>query len=424
MARSLSRGVQASVKVSGGTLVGQGIVLAVMPALTRLYSPDDFAIFGVFGSILLISLTISTGRYDAAIPTVRRNQSAFDLSVVAFGWAAITSVTLLIAAHLLGKRLAEAISIPELEAYWWLLPLAVGTAASYRILVQWAIRFRYYGALGWTRLSQGVGQAVISVALGLLYKSPVGLILGQMAGLSAGIMPIASSLRRQGIGGPSRRRVKRIRATVRRFSDFPLHALPAAVLTEISYQVGMLIMATVHGATAAGLYTLADRVVSRPLALIASATRQVYFGSASALSRSDPSALRAHFWRTARAIAFISAPISLALAGAGPYLTYRVFGPEWSEAGLMISYMAAGMWSRSFTVPLYPIFQVLRENQWELRVEGIRVAVMMIALPVSLWMSLSPIQSIGLIILATIISDIIFLSVVWHILRALPPSCR
>ena len=59
-------------------------------------------------------------------------------------------------------------------------------AGSYQALSYWAIRRRAFGRIARTKLSQGVGQVVTQVGLGLAKAGAPGLLIGDVIGRVAG----------------------------------------------------------------------------------------------------------------------------------------------------------------------------------------------------------------------------------------------
>lgn len=66
-----------------GTGVAQIIPLAISPLLTRLYSPNEFAIFAMYSAILAIFSVIACFRFEIAIPIPKEEKEAFELVLLA-----------------------------------------------------------------------------------------------------------------------------------------------------------------------------------------------------------------------------------------------------------------------------------------------------------------------------------------------------
>ena len=62
-----------------GTAISQIIVILISPVLTRLYTPNEFGLFGAFMAIVSIISTFINGRYDLAIIEARESEIAINL---------------------------------------------------------------------------------------------------------------------------------------------------------------------------------------------------------------------------------------------------------------------------------------------------------------------------------------------------------
>jgi O-antigen/teichoic acid export membrane protein len=59
--------------VTAGSVLGQGLVLASAPLLTRLYTPADFGVLAVYGSIVSLVAVVAALRYELAIALSRHD---------------------------------------------------------------------------------------------------------------------------------------------------------------------------------------------------------------------------------------------------------------------------------------------------------------------------------------------------------------
>src|ERR1700722_3459434 len=59
------------IAVTSGSVIGQMVLLAVTPLLTRLYGPNEFGVFGLF-TVFVNSASVALAlRFDMAIPAAR-----------------------------------------------------------------------------------------------------------------------------------------------------------------------------------------------------------------------------------------------------------------------------------------------------------------------------------------------------------------
>jgi len=68
--------------LAGGTTIAQGLNVAIMPVLSRIYSPSDFGVMAVFVSVTAILTELSGFRYHLAIPLPKQERYAKALIVL------------------------------------------------------------------------------------------------------------------------------------------------------------------------------------------------------------------------------------------------------------------------------------------------------------------------------------------------------
>ncbi|MBK9321222.1 MAG: oligosaccharide flippase family protein [Bacteroidetes bacterium] len=76
-----------------GTAIAQFINILSTPLLTRIYSPEEFAVFQIFYSIAAIFSVIATLRYELAIMAPENEEEALDLVSISF-YASVGIATL------------------------------------------------------------------------------------------------------------------------------------------------------------------------------------------------------------------------------------------------------------------------------------------------------------------------------------------
>ena len=62
-----------------GTAIAQIIPIAISPVLTRIYTPEEFGIYAIFTSIVIIFSVISNGRYELAIVLPEKDEDAINI---------------------------------------------------------------------------------------------------------------------------------------------------------------------------------------------------------------------------------------------------------------------------------------------------------------------------------------------------------
>jgi O-antigen/teichoic acid export membrane protein len=360
--------------VAGGTALGQAITIASTPFLTRLYGPGDLGLLAVYASLLGIVSIVSGLRYEMAVPLPERD----DVAVRPLALAAISVGTIAAAMCLVVSVAGEwALGLARAEALapWaWLFPIGLAGAGLYQLLGCWAVRRREYAVMARTKIGQAGGQAIVQVGLGALGAGPIGLLLGHVVGVSAGI---TSFLARFGPGlasAWSAPGAPSMRDAARRYASFPLYLAPAALVNSAGRNLPMLLMAILHGTGAAGFFLLADRLLNVPLTLVGNSISQVFFGEAAEAARTDPDRVRRLYVGIAGRLLAAGVVPALALALLGEWLFALFFGAEWRDAGRFAAALTPMFLARFVTSPLAIALTAVERQKWTLLVQLVLLA--------------------------------------------------
>lgn len=147
-----------------------------------------------------------------------------------------------------------------------------------------------------------------------------------------------------------------------RYKRFPLYSTWEGLLNTAGTQLPPLIFAIFFGPAVAGLYSLANRVLSIPMSLIGSAIGQVFLSNAAEARRNGT--LGTLVLNLHTKLAHLGLAPALLLALTGPDLFAFVFGANWRQAGEFARWMAPWLYFVFTLSPLSTLFAVM-ENQKE-----------------------------------------------------------
>jgi O-antigen/teichoic acid export membrane protein len=365
--RGFARGVALLATGSAG---GQAIAILVSPILARLYAPADFGTYGVYLALVSIVAVAAALRYEAALPLPSDEQEAIELLVLC------TAITL-------GLSLAGGVVVwlvqasgavriaPEFALLAWLMPVGVFLTGIQGNLTFWAIRRREFRASGQSSVVQAATQGASQLALTAIGGGSVSLAAGYILARLAGIARLASTLGAQDWRAARRVSWRRLRAVAGVHRRFPMFALWASLLSAISAQTPILVLAVLFNATVVGWFSITVRVLQLPSTIIGSAVGQVLYAR---VVRTDLADVARASGTMFRALLMLGAGPMWLLAFGGETAFTLVFGESWREAGRYAQWLAPWLLADFVATPLLPLAYVRDRQATLLAFQGLAVS--------------------------------------------------
>lgn len=324
-------------KLVSGTVGGRLIALAAMPFVTRLYSPEDFALLAVYLGLVSLIAVIACLRLEVAIPLADSDADATHLLILSLGAMLLVGGIILIFVVFAPKQIANALGQPIIEPYLWLVPLGVVLVASYSAAQYWATRARRFGSIARTRITQAAMGVGTMLGLGWMGITPLGLLLGNMLNKGSGGLRLGLDAWRHDRRQLSAVSWHGIAETLRRHRRYPLLSTPEALANVAGVQVPIILIAAFADAEA-GFLLLAMQVMFAPMALLGSSISQVYLSRA----REEKHAGRLPEFTLgimSRLIQIGVGPIIL-VGILAPFVFPVIFGQHWQRAGEIVAIIA------------------------------------------------------------------------------------
>lgn len=380
-------------KLSFGTLAGRLIAVAALPILTRLYSPEDFALLAVYLALVNTLAVAACLRLEIAIPLVETEDEAADLLALALIVLALVAALLTLPALLMPDQVASALGAPALAPYLWLVPLGVAMAGSYSALQFWATRARRFGAIARTRVGQAAAGVTAMLALGWAGIAPFGLLLGNMLNIGAGGVSLAASaVVRDGVVLRAVR-LRNLATAFRRNHRYPLFSAPEALFNVAGLQIPVLLIAA-HAGAEAGFLLLAMQVMTAPMTLLGSSISQVY------LSRAPTE------YREGRLASFtVSIMRRLVMVGVGPLILAGalaplvfpwIFGAEWARAGEIVVWLVPWMALQFIASPVSMVLHTAGRQNWAMYLQVVGLIIRVGAVAVAISVNAGPVAAFAL----------------------------
>jgi O-antigen/teichoic acid export membrane protein len=375
---------------------GQLLVFAASPLLTRLYTPADFGVLGVFTALLMVFGIAVSLRYELAIPLAEDKARMANLLALSLVIALLVSALFGVSVWLWRDLITGWLNTEALRPLLWLLPVGLLAMGCNRALIHWAIWRQAFGQIARRQIGRSVGQVTVQIGSGYLALGPLGLLVGQIIGQSAGTITLSLAFAR--MEGKLWRTV-RLRDMARaatRFGNLPTLGVGAALLSNVGRYAPALLVAALYGAQVAGWFALAQRILSAPV-YVSDAVARVYLSEAPRRARAEgPGIYKLFKTTTWRLLAFGVLALGLLII-AGPQLFGLIFGPVWTEAGRYAQFLAFVSLGQLVVGPIAQTLTVLERQDLQLACNALRLALLLLIFFAAYQLTWSPMLTIAVL---------------------------
>jgi len=306
------------------------------PIITRLYSPADMGLLGIFMAFVGFTSVGVSLRYEMPLVSVRDHSEA--------GCLLTTSLFLTVPISLLAGLILYAMIDRNLLTYnllpAWSPLVAVFMLALIGIfstLRYWAVRQGRYDVVGRALVSQGMGRAVVPIGMSLLHVGWIGLLVGEIASRIFGIERMMRIAWPAIIDSLRPFRLGYFVLILRRHWKSPAILLPSSLVDALAATIPLPLISHLFGPGPAGQFFLVQRLSSLPASLIASSVADVFHPAIADAHWNDSGNIREILLKVTKKLAIASVIIYIPTAIISPFAFGLIFGEEWYETGLCMA---------------------------------------------------------------------------------------
>jgi O-antigen/teichoic acid export membrane protein len=317
--------------VMAGSGAAQVISMALVPVISRLFSPAEFGVSGSFGAVAGVIAAAVTLEYSQAIMLPRSKDDALGLLAVSLSstsFVAFLTLTICVLAPGFINGLMQTQGVFPLTLLV-VSTLVSGTNYSFQA---WAVRAKAFKQTSTSQVIRSFSGKGATIGFGFLGAGAPGLIAGNIVGNALAsinvfrvLLPDLGLLRKQAT--PSSM-VK----LAREYRDFPAYTASQGVINALSGGLPVLLLTRFFGLPVAGSYAFALNVLTFPMGFVLGALRQVLFQKASESQHQGRSLSALYIKVTATLFGMALLPTAVILAW-GPHLFGWFFGAQWQTAG-------------------------------------------------------------------------------------------
>lgn len=326
-----------------GTLVAQGLPIALTPVLSRIYSPDAFGLQALVMGITAALVVVSTLRLDLALVIAAEDAEARALLWVMGLMTFAISATAAIAIFVIGDSAIEITGFSGALNALLVVPPLVAATAAFQIRVGLWSRAGNFRPVALANVINQIGYAVTGLGTGLLSALSFGLALAKLCGQSLALLAVSVAWRREShktrVGRSEKVPLSQLWG---RYWQFVTFNTPYSLIGTLSREAPIFILTGFAALPAAGFFGLARMITGAPALLATNAFSPIFYRYAAA-SHGTPDFFATTHKLLTTSFLMLAAPFALCAVW-GDSIFVLVFGSTWRDAGELAMLIAPAAW--------------------------------------------------------------------------------
>lgn len=403
-----------------GTTFAQAFSVIIYVFLSRIYTEEDFGVFGLYMNILNITIIFSTAKYELAILLPKKDRDSVNLLGLSGVISLAVSLFLLVVVVLLNRQIARWLGSGEISSWLYFIPLSTLLVGWFTAFRNYSNREKRYRLIAGANIGQSLSNSLLKLGLGLLIMGAAGLIFGVVFGQLVGFLVfLAAHIRvnRHLAGWISWKEMKRL---ARQYSLFPRYNVWQGLINNFSSALPVFIFSSYFSTAIAGIYTFGYMILYRPVSLVASAFYQVMYQRFVEKQHRETPIIQEVMLFIRRTTQVLLLPF-LAVGIFAPGLFGFVFGENWTEAGRYAQIILPWIFMVSLVMPLSFIPDLYRRQRTAMLIDGVKLAGRLAGLAIGV---VTENVYLGLGLYSGISTVVIAISLFWYIrlVRRNPPG--
>ncbi|MBC2324178.1 lipopolysaccharide biosynthesis protein [Listeria booriae] len=355
-----------------GNTAGQLITLLISPILTRIYSPDDFGLFSVYTSLLVMLLSFSTLCLEKAVPLEKDIANVKQL-IATSGFAVIIVALIVAVLGLTPWSLYTIYGVHTTYMNSLLLSLGLVFAGIYQVMSYQLLGAQHYKKLTNSKLIQAVGNGASQLAISpMKVSSGFGLIIGDVIGRGVTTVYVTCDFFWKTKDIPVQ--LSKMTALLKKYRNFPLFSTWSTFLNVLSTQLIFLMLIRLYGVEITGYFSLTQKSIGMPITLIGGAISQIFYSEASRLFEKHAKKVL-HLYLKIIKWCFLAGVIIFAgFAFISPTVFSLVFGSQWEFSGELYRSLVFLYIIQFAILPISQILYITGHQKGQLLIDALRLA--------------------------------------------------
>ena len=366
-----------------GSIISQALPIADSPILTRIYSPEDFGLFGLYFAIVTVLSVLATGRYELAIAMSSTKNDAFQLTILSLKIAVVFSALTLAVICYFYDSLSQLLNLSEGSLWLYWVPASILVAAFYQIFYYWHNSQKKFKNMSKGRIIQSGSLVSSQLGLGLSHSpSSFSLIIGHFLGIVASVsylfIKFLTDTRNKFLSSATAQKELALSN-----KNFPKYMLLGNTLNALTRQLPTILFNTLYTSVIGGFYVIIQRFVGAPISIIGSAIADVFRQDAVSAYNQNRNCKK-EFLATFKKLFSISFLPFMIFGFISPDLFQIIFGETWRSAGEYAQILTPMFFIQFIAVPLSCMYTISSNQREDLIIQIVAFVVVIIIFNIGL----------------------------------------
>lgn len=270
--------IKSVITLSSGVVIAQIINFFGMPVIGRLYTPDAIGDYTLVTSNATMISALATLGMMTVFMLPKEDSEARSLSKLV-SYALLIISTAVIAILFAMANVFKVFNTTEISygislITLWLYIIFYNIS---NICYAYANRKKLYKVMFWNPIIAAGVNVIIGILLGILDLGFLGYTAAHILSFGVNIVHLIVH------ANPYKKDKEKeytIFELIKKYKHFPIYQMPANLVTGVKTQLEAQMIAKVFSSTALGMYSMAMRILSLPLTLLATPINRVYYQEA------------------------------------------------------------------------------------------------------------------------------------------------
>ena len=315
-----------------GSVIGQVILFAFIPLLTRLYPEELFGILFIFSSLTAILKTIATLKFELSIVLPDKDKHAVNLLVVALFINFVLNLFFFFLVVLFFDVIIQISGESNISIWFYFIPLSSFFIGFFEIVSSWNNRTEQYKNISYSKVSRAF--VTVSSQSSFKFIKPIGngLVLGTIIGQAFSAVVIFWLSFKSIAENIKFFSLKRSFVLIRKYKDIPLYNTLLGALNTLSNQIPFILLGKYFGIEVVAFYGMASKIILTPIGLVGESIAQVFYKTATDIVNEKKDLYRFVIKTYKNLLKVISLPLVFIFAAT--FFFEYILGDGWGKTGL------------------------------------------------------------------------------------------